>query len=165
MVLLPVIGLMMPLVSAYFVAIFVRNDRTIGLLAAFNAALEESSERVGSGSILPRWFAGGAETWQERWMQLALENRRWANYATLALSAMSPITTAIDLILILSNDTSVIPGLQQRGWLTLISIIFAAFIVIILWKQLYGLIQFRDLEVSGYRYDWKKREIFLKKNK
>lgn len=135
---LPLFTILIPLVSFYFVLLYIHNDKIIGILSAFNRSLEAISESVNSEAKLPRWFRGGAADGQDTWMSEALEARKLGNQATVLITMVSPVITLVELVIsrlpIRRIENSQLKELALREWntklyISLGCIIIALFII------------------------------------
>ena len=153
---LAIIALAMPLTSSYFVALYVHNDRVIGILGAFAKSLEDISELEMPEAKLSRWHS-------EKWVHEALISRRWSNRATNFLALASPCMIAVSFFLSWNEKQSISDALSALGLWTIFSFFLATLIIIIIFFVLHRMDKFRD-SIAVIDYDRFKREpIFTEK--
>ena len=146
---------LMPLLSAYFVTYYIHNDRILGLLGAFCRTLEKISEEKCPSAKLPRWFSAA----EEQWLVLALDARKFSDYAIIGLCIVSPIVVCFDSIyaILLGGILGFLrdPNIIQLGLLLVYCTTVSAFNV----KRLCGIREFRRRLSEDYEYDQETREF------
>jgi len=158
----PLIAIAIPLISTYFVSLYVHNDIIIGLLGAFCAAIEAAEENEAQDCRLPRWFGGGAAEDQDVWLYEALAARKWADWSVIGLCAVSPCVVFVDVIeqFAARGFDSFLPITEEGA---LHGVAFCTCVVISVWNiaRLVGVYKERDAIKRHVRYDPMTRRVSL----